>query len=99
MYGEVVFTRVGDWSEVVVRSMRTGWLVVRDSRISGEQTGTAVHLPYGGDFGRGRNLREAWNSFCTYGDALIERAEDCRRDATACGYYRARVVTRGYVVQ
>lgn len=95
---EAAYAQDGDWTKVVVRATRKGWMVDRDIKVAWETAGIRVLVPYGGDFQRGQNLREAWNGGMTYGDALIARANDCRRDAEACAYYHARVLRRGMVV-
>jgi len=109
------YIRAGEWSEVTVSTSRKGWLIRRNIRIIGETTGSRVFIPFGGDFPRGCDLNRPWNVELdsygygatrpdprvadTYGTALCDRAEDCRRSEHARAYYHARILSRGYEVR
>ena len=78
----------GEWSRVVVRPSRKGWIVEKWSQVQGEITGRKVLVPHGNDIPKSQDLMAQYNVWMQYGDLVYQRSHG-----------GARVLRKGYTVQ
>lgn len=79
----------GEWSRVIVRPSKKGWIVETWSQIQGNVTGQKLLVPYHPEIAQGQDLMAEWNKYMSYGDYIAQYAT---------GGLRVKILRKGYTV-